>query len=105
MSQIPTRWATRCAPRAQESMGDSPAGPRQDRPSPDTQSALPLSGDRGGEVGEEAAVVSEVVPTSAFLVVAGCRSPRVTPRKTNGQRWRAPALRDYESRALPLSYG
>jgi hypothetical protein len=27
------------------------------------------------------------------------------PLKRNGQRWRALAVRDYESRALPLSYG
>jgi hypothetical protein len=31
------------------------------------------------------------------------RSPRAL--KHNGQRWCALAVRDYESRALPLSYG
>src|SRR2546426_1129126 len=50
-------------------------------------------------------VVPTVVPSPSFLLVAGRRSPRLTPSKHNGQRWRALAVPDYESRALPLSYG
>jgi len=50
-------------------------------------------------------VVPTVVPTDAFLASAGRRSLRLTPRKHDGQRWHALAVRDYESRALPLSYG
>ena len=50
-------------------------------------------------------VVSMVVPTGALLAVAGQHARRLTRRKRDGQRWRALAVRDYESRALPLSYG
>ena len=51
------------------------------------------------------AVVPMVVPKLSLLAVAGRRSDRLTPCNHNGQRRRALAVGDYESRALPLSYG
>jgi hypothetical protein len=49
--------------------------------------------------------VPMVVPNTSLLMVAGNRRHWLTAPKHNGQRWRALAVRDYESRALPLSYG
>jgi len=43
---------------------------------------------------------------SVFVALDHCQSRRSTNRlKHNGQRWCALAVQDYESRALPLSYG
>src|SRR5438093_3064705 len=53
----------------------------------------------------EIVAVPMVVPNSSLLVDAGNRRHWLTPPKRNGQRWWALAVRDYESRALPLSYG
>ncbi len=50
-------------------------------------------------------VVPMVVPNVPSSLVAGNRAPYVLPLTHNGQRWRALAVQDYESRALPLSYG
>src|SRR5438093_2045194 len=52
----------------------------------------------------EIVAVPMVVPNSSLLVDAGNRRHWLTPPKRNGQRWWALAVRDYESRALPLSY-
>ena len=46
-----------------------------------------------------------VVPHFPSRTSAGNRIGHRTLLKRNGQRWRALAVRDYESRALPLSYG
>ncbi len=50
-------------------------------------------------------MVPLVVSNVSLLTVAGSRSYHRAPLKHNGQRWRALAVRDYESRAPPLSYG
>jgi hypothetical protein len=52
-----------------------------------------------------AEVVPMVVPRDSLLIVAGGGSPHLAPLNCNGQRWCVLAVRDYESRALPLSYG
>src|SRR5467141_1790175 len=52
-----------------------------------------------------AAMVPTVVPRNRLLTVAGRRSLHCSPCNHNGQRWLALAVPDYESRALPLSYG
>jgi hypothetical protein len=44
-------------------------------------------------------------PKRLSLTRASNRLALLTPCKHNGQRWRALAVRHYESRALPLSYG
>ena len=44
-------------------------------------------------------------PNPSFLVVAGCRSHRLTRGKHNGQRWSALAVQDYESRAPAADKG
>ena len=46
-----------------------------------------------------------VVPNIPAPTGAGNYVGRVAPLKHNGQRWCALAVPDYESRALPLSYG
>jgi len=46
-----------------------------------------------------------VVSESPFLIVAGRRTARRVPLKHNGQRSFTLAVQDYESSALPLSYG
>jgi hypothetical protein len=46
-----------------------------------------------------------VVPAGALPLVGLRRSRRRISDKHNGQRWHALAVQDYESRALPLSYG
>jgi len=46
-----------------------------------------------------------VVPTVQSPIVAGSWVRHHAPLKNNGQRWCALAVQDYESRALPLSYG
>jgi len=46
-----------------------------------------------------------VVPTNSSRVVAGSRVRYLLALTHNGQRWHALAVQDYESRALPLSYG
>src|SRR5437867_3976383 len=46
-----------------------------------------------------------VVPNVQSPIVAGSRVRHHAPLKHNGQRWQALAVQDYESRALPLSYG
>jgi len=46
-----------------------------------------------------------VVPNDSSRTVAGNRVRHLRPLTQNGQRWRALAVHDYESRALPLSYG
>ncbi len=50
-------------------------------------------------------VVPTVMPRDSLVIIAGHRARYPVPLKHNGQRWRALAVRDYESRALPLSYG
>jgi hypothetical protein len=50
-------------------------------------------------------VVPTVVTIDSSLLDAGSRQGQPVPLKYNGQRWHALAVRDYESRALPLSYG
>ena len=50
-------------------------------------------------------VVPIVVPTVSSPTVAGNRARHHPPLNHNGQRWCALAASDYESRALPLSYG
>src|SRR5262245_10553023 len=50
-------------------------------------------------------VVPMVVPALLSLSIAGNRAAPRTALKHNGQRWCALAVQDYESRALPLSYG
>src|SRR5579859_6027451 len=50
-------------------------------------------------------VVPMVVSNVSLPTVAGNRRRHRTSLKHNGQRWRALAVQDYESRALPLSYG
>src|SRR2546426_6222015 len=50
-------------------------------------------------------VVPMVVPMAALQADADWRARRISDWKDNGQRWWALAVRDYESRALPLSYG
>src|SRR2546430_1619498 len=46
-----------------------------------------------------------VVSPRPSLSVTSRRAPRRTPLRHNGQRRWALAVRDYESRALPLSHG
>jgi len=46
--------------------------------------------------------VPMVVPRDSVLIVVGGRTRHLAPLKCNGQRWCAPAVQDYESRALPL---
>jgi hypothetical protein len=46
-----------------------------------------------------------VVPELPSPTSAGGRVCHRAPLKHDGQRWQALAVRDYESRALPLSYG
>ncbi len=50
-------------------------------------------------------LVPMAVPNSSFQPSAGNFSIPLTALKHNGQRWCALAVQDYESRALPLSYG
>src|SRR5712664_2518029 len=50
-------------------------------------------------------VVPMVVSNISFPTVAGNRIGHRASLKHNGQRWHALAVQDYESRALPLSYG
>src|SRR5712664_1086075 len=50
-------------------------------------------------------VVPMVVSNISFPTVAGNRIGHRASLKHNGQRWCALAVQDYESRALPLSYG
>jgi len=50
-------------------------------------------------------VVPRVVPNAPSRTVAGNGAPYLLPLTHNGQRWCALAVQDYESRALPLSYG
>ena len=50
-------------------------------------------------------MVPIVVPTNPLFLIAGNRRWRSESLKHNGQRWQALAVQDYESRALPLSYG
>ncbi len=46
-----------------------------------------------------------VVPNISSPTVPGSRTHHRASLKHNGQRWCALAVQDYESRALPLSYG
>ena len=46
-----------------------------------------------------------VVPNISSPTVPGSRTHHRASLKHNGQRWCALAVLDYESRALPLSYG
>jgi len=46
-----------------------------------------------------------VVTIDSSLLGAGSRPRQPRPLTQNGQRWHALAVQDYESSALPLSYG
>jgi len=50
-------------------------------------------------------VVPMVATIDSWLLGAGSRLGQPLPLKHSGQRWHALAVQDYESRALPLSYG